>query len=261
MNKELIELNNHINTQFGFDYSYDEEFFKLIGVETKSGESGSESYSYDDYDFVQYDKNGKDGGNEYDEGERNDVVNDAVVNNDKKKDSLPDEGSKRQKGRIIIEEYEDSAEYDENDSDYDFNSKENGVIDVDLVLKGPKDEKLTGQIKANFKNNKDYNYVNDYDETHEINNDGDNPSDDETEEDEEEEYDEDYNYYEGDESEERDENYNDRGQDEENPDESVEENEKKDDYYENNDFSEKEDSDDNQNFDDYGDYGTMEEHE
>lgn len=249
-------MNNHINTQFGFDYSYDEEFFKLIGVETKSEESGRVSYSYDNYDFVPYDKNGKDGGYDYDEEERNGVVNKAPVNIDKKKNSLPDEGGKRQKGRIIIEEYEDSDEYDKNDADNDFNSKENDVMDENLVLKESKDDKLKDKAKDSLKHNKDYNYVNDYDETHERNSDDDISADKETEEDDEEEYDEDYNY-EGDESEERDEDYIDRGQDEVNPDESIEKNENLNDYYDNNDFGEGEDNGVNKNAN--GDDGIMEE--
>lgn len=252
MNKELLELNNHINDQFGFDYSYDEEFFRLIGVETKSKESGSESYSYENYDFVPYDKNGIDSGNEYDDDERNAVVDGDVVNIDKKENSLPGEGSKRQKGRIIIEEYEDSDEYDENGFDNDYDSKENDVMDENLVLKEPKDEKLKVKVRANLKNNKDY-YVNDYDETHEINSVEDSPGDSENEEDEEEEYDEDYNY-EGDESEERDESYNDRDEDEENPDESIEKNKKEDDYYENYDYSEENERNANNNVNGDDDY-------
>lgn len=256
-------MNNHINTQFGFDYSYDEEFFKLIGVERKSEESGRESYSYENYDFVPYVKNGKFGGNEYDEEERNRVVNEAPVNIDKKKKHiLPDERGKRKKGRIIIEEYEDSDEYDKNDADNDVNSKENDVIDENLVLKEFKDDNRIDKVKDSLKHNKDYNYVNDYDETHERNSDDDISTDKETEEEDEEEdeeeYDEDYNY-EGDESEERDEDYIDRGQDEGHLDDSIEKNKNQNDYYDDNDFSAEENNAVNKNTN--GDDGMLEEHE
>lgn len=229
-------MNNHINTQFGFDYSNDDQFFSLIGVEAKLGDDGSD-YSYELYNFVTYDDNGKEIGSEYDEDERIAGANGVVEDVGKQKLTLPDEMGKQQKGRIIIAQYEDSDEYDENVFDNHANGEENvEAVNDNLVLGNAEEDNNENKDSVNVKNKIDDNYVNDYDETHEVNSDENNTGFDGTDEENDEDYDEDYDY-EGDESEELDENYYDNGVDEEESEEYSENMEDVDDQYEDYDYA------------------------